>query len=341
MIDAPDWFDACPIPLWIEDFTPLMARLNALGVGDVLDLAAWLKRNPAFLAEAASLIRIVRINRATLDLYGAPDPERFLTHLPELFVPASLVIFEAELLALFAGERRFRAEALTRALDGRDVYIDLSLAVAGDPPDYSQVIVSTVDITARIREQSDFNNWLQALVGQADLALLTDGIPSAVATRLRALIADAGRASDEITPVGPDPVELSPSETPAPPTLLLVEDDPLLSQVGVSVLQGSGYRVIACSDGREAAALLPNRVGEIDLVILDLTLPGMSGEELFTRVRQVRSKLPILITSGRSEEEVTADLLMDKRARFVQKPWRLQTLTGVIEELLGRDNSRA
>jgi len=143
-------FNTCLVPLWIEDFTPLMDRLAALRASGVDDVPAWITDHPEFFGEAVGLIRVVRVNPATLRLYNAPTEEALLEGLPKIFVPESLALFSQEVLALARGETTFTGEAMTRALDGRRVDILLSLSVPDDPLDFSRVVVSTTDITARV-----------------------------------------------------------------------------------------------------------------------------------------------------------------------------------------------
>ncbi len=105
-------------------------------------------------------------------------------------------------------------------------------------------------------------------------------------------------------------------------TVMVVDDLDYVRQVAHSILEDAGFHVVEASDGREALELLERHGKAIDLVILDLTMPNLSGEETFKEIRKVSADLPIVLSSGYSEQDAMARFAGQGLAGFVQKPYR-------------------
>ena len=88
-------------------------------------------------------------------------------------------------------------------------------------------------------------------------------------------------------------------------TILLVDDDPAVRHVAAQMLDGLGFKVLTAADGREGLEVFRQHDGEMDCVILDLTMPEMGGEEVFRELRRLRSDLCVILSSGYNEEDVT------------------------------------
>lgn len=114
-------------------------------------------------------------------------------------------------------------------------------------------------------------------------------------------------------------------------TVLLVDDEETVRGIGKEMLQELGYSVITANDGREAVEIFRNNPA-IDLVILDLTMPHMDGEQCFRELRQAKPDVKVIISSGYNEQEVTQKFVGKKLAGFIQKPYRLLTLREAIRK---------
>ncbi len=124
----------------------------------------------------------------------------------------------------------------------------------------------------------------------------------------------------------------SPSET-----ILVVDDEEAVRNVAVVILRKMGYQVIPAEDGVHALEIFEEKGSEIDLVLLDLSMPRMSGQETFLQLRERFDFVPVLICSG---------MLLDVTAfeketggcpdGFVQKPYQIQGLTSIIRETIDR-----
>jgi CheY-like chemotaxis protein len=116
-------------------------------------------------------------------------------------------------------------------------------------------------------------------------------------------------------------------------TVLVVDDDPDVLELAVSVIETEGHFVLSATSGREALKLLqgPTRV---DLLFTDVVMPEMNGFALAQRAREIRPKLRVLYTSGHLKN-IPAGELGRAQGRLVAKPWRAKELAAEIRNALG------
>ena len=122
-------------------------------------------------------------------------------------------------------------------------------------------------------------------------------------------------------------------------TILLVEDEDMLRGLIREMLEIKGYQVLEACQGMEALSLLQERGGFVDLILTDVVMPHMSGSELVERLRKDRPDLKVIFMSGytgANNASINKSLEMPGMA-FLQKPFRLNNLVGVVEELLGQE----
>lgn len=117
-------------------------------------------------------------------------------------------------------------------------------------------------------------------------------------------------------------------------TIMLVDDEPSVVKVIQKILERLGYRVIAAQSGLEAVEIAKRRGGEIDLVLLDMIMPGMDGGETFDRIREVQPKMPILLCSGYAIDGQAQQILQRGCNGFIQKPFNLSEISRKIRQLL-------
>lgn len=137
----------------------------------------------------------------------------------------------------------------------------------------------------------------------------------------------------------------APTGTPDPPvisrrgseTILLVDDEEMIRELGRAILERQGYRVLQADDGISALDAFQRHAGEIDLVILDLTMPNLSGRETFRRLRELDPNVGVLLSSGYSTDEFEPGEL-DGILGFVPKPYRIEELTAAVRTALDRIN---
>ncbi|MCE5263085.1 MAG: PocR ligand-binding domain-containing protein [Deltaproteobacteria bacterium] len=117
-------------------------------------------------------------------------------------------------------------------------------------------------------------------------------------------------------------------------TILLADDEKMVLEVSREMLEFLGYRVYAVGSGQEAVAVYQEKQQEIDLVILDMIMPGISGGETFDRLRRIDTTVKVLLSSGYSING-EAKTIMDRGCNgFIQKPFQMERLSGKIREVL-------
>ena len=116
--------------------------------------------------------------------------------------------------------------------------------------------------------------------------------------------------------------------------ILLVDDEKMIIEVGQQMLEKLGYRVIAARSGQQALNVVKEKRANIDLVILDMIMPEMSGSETFNHIRQIDSEIKVLLSSGYSLDGQAVDILNRGCDGFIQKPFSLNNLSQKILELL-------
>ncbi len=117
-------------------------------------------------------------------------------------------------------------------------------------------------------------------------------------------------------------------------TILVVDDEELIRKVLVQLLSEMGYHVLAVAGGREAVELLREQREPITLVILDLTMPGMSGAMTYEALRAVAPDVKVLLSSGYAIDGQAQQLLARGCSGFIQKPFDADTLAAKLEALL-------
>jgi two-component system cell cycle sensor histidine kinase/response regulator CckA len=127
---------------------------------------------------------------------------------------------------------------------------------------------------------------------------------------------------------------------PAPPvaggseTLLIVEDEDLVRALAVRALRSFGYTCHQAHNAEEALRLLDGQETRVDLLITDVVMPGMSGRELGDRLAHLRPGIPVLYTSGYTDEDVIRRGMLEEGRPFLQKPFTPHELARAVREAL-------
>lgn len=117
--------------------------------------------------------------------------------------------------------------------------------------------------------------------------------------------------------------------------VLLVDDDARVRQVTALLLRSIGLEVLAVGSGREAIREFASRADEIKLVLLDVTMPDLNGEQVLRELRQIRPNLPVILASGYSEQEMRGRFTAEDMASFLQKPYAFELLHERVRALIG------
>ncbi len=117
-------------------------------------------------------------------------------------------------------------------------------------------------------------------------------------------------------------------------TVLVIDDEDEVRDVIRDMLSYRGMRVLTAGEGEGGVELFRQHADEIDVVLLDMTMPGMSGGEVFERIIEIRPDTKVIISSGYSTESVSSRFGQRKPAGFVHKPFTADTLMQGISEVL-------
>lgn len=125
-----------------------------------------------------------------------------------------------------------------------------------------------------------------------------------------------------------------------PKTILLVDDEEMIIEPIGLLLEELGYHVISAGCGEHAIDIIEKNKNQIDLIILDMLMPGMNGHETFHRIRAVKPHVPVLLASGYSYDGQIEKMTQDGCNGFIQKPYRITQLQPKIEEILSASTTR-
>jgi len=141
----------------------------------------------------------------------------------------------------------------------------------------------------------------------------------------------------------PPPAHNSPTKTLEPgggEHVLVVDDEAMILELATEALRRMGFVVSAAADGHQALQILAQDPMSIDVVLLDMTMPRMSGKETFYELRKLRPQLPIILSSGYSDIEKTSLLTEGVFVDFLQKPYRISDLIDKIRSACRGDSDR-
>ena len=116
--------------------------------------------------------------------------------------------------------------------------------------------------------------------------------------------------------------------------VLIAEDDARIRGLMVSILEGEYFRLTSAEDGQAALRAFEERGKEFDLLVLDCTMPKMSGPEVYWKVREGGSTVPIVLVSGYHQDHVITNINEDPNARFIKKPFNVDDFVGLINSAL-------
>jgi len=115
--------------------------------------------------------------------------------------------------------------------------------------------------------------------------------------------------------------------------VLVVDDEEMVRRIARLALERAGYTVLLAGDGEQAVEIFRREAGEVRLVALDMTMPGMSGEEALRQLREIRREVPVIISSGYSEEEAF-QRFGNSIDGFLHKPYGIPELARAVQAAL-------
>lgn len=121
------------------------------------------------------------------------------------------------------------------------------------------------------------------------------------------------------------------------PQVLFIDDEDVVREIGEEMLVSLGYRCLTAASGEEGLRLFDKNAGDILLVILDIEMPGLSGDQVFECLKQRDPSIKILVISGYSKNYLESKYFKRKIDHFMPKPFQIDQLTSHINVLLAGD----
>ena len=125
------------------------------------------------------------------------------------------------------------------------------------------------------------------------------------------------------------------SEEMAGARVLVIDDEKLVRDAICEMLELEGIPFVSAADGAAGLASFEQHGDRVGLVVLDLTMPGLSGQETFLKIRAIAPGLPIVLSSGHDEAQALAPLEGENVAGYLQKPYPLSQMVDLVRKLLG------
>lgn len=122
-------------------------------------------------------------------------------------------------------------------------------------------------------------------------------------------------------------------------TILLVDDEDMIIDVGTQLLERIGYKVLSAKNGKEALEIYREKQDKIDMVILDIMMPGMDGGETYDRLKEINPDIKVFLSSGYSLNGRAKAILKRGCNDFIQKPFNIKQLSQKIRKVLGKNES--
>ena len=117
-------------------------------------------------------------------------------------------------------------------------------------------------------------------------------------------------------------------------TILLVDDEAVIAEITKEILEMLGYRTLLAGSGQEAISVFTEKHAAINLVILDMVMPGMSGAKVFEALRSLKPDIKIIVYSGYFINDEIQSLLDRGGCEFIQKPFSIEALSEKIREMM-------
>ncbi len=136
-------------------------------------------------------------------------------------------------------------------------------------------------------------------------------------------------------------VRESPADLSGKGLILVVDDELVVLEVARKILEGHGYEVLVAENGQQAVEIFRERSPDIDIVLLDMTMPDMNGEETFQAMRAIRRDVVAILSSGYNQTEVTPRFEGKGLGGFIQKPYSPRVLAARVMEVLRTTSKQA
>ncbi len=173
--DDAQMFDLAPVSLWLEDYSKLKSLFDRWRAAGVSDLRAHLRADPARVKACSECIRVIKVNRKTLSLFGANDLAHLVDNLGRIFRDDMLATHIEELAQLWQGQAHFSSNTVNYTLAGERLDIQLHGAILpGHEASWDRVLVAIEDVTEREEARhnlADSENYARGLFAHSPVSL--------------------------------------------------------------------------------------------------------------------------------------------------------------------------
>jgi DNA-binding NtrC family response regulator len=121
--------------------------------------------------------------------------------------------------------------------------------------------------------------------------------------------------------------------------VLVADDEDTVLTVTCRVFERMGFECVSCADGQQAVELLAEHGGRLDLVVLDMTMPKLSGDQVLAELRRHDTTTPVIIMSGYSASETSPQLIAQGPTHFIQKPFSPKDLRSCAMTMVEHDGN--
>ncbi|MCP4577665.1 MAG: response regulator [Deltaproteobacteria bacterium] len=118
-------------------------------------------------------------------------------------------------------------------------------------------------------------------------------------------------------------------------TILFLDDEDMILEVAKEVLEHLGYKVLTAGSGKEAVKIFDDNKDQIDIVLLDMIMPDMSGGDVYDRMKDISPEVKALLSSGYSISGQATEIMDRGCNGFIQKPFKMKELSQKLREILG------
>jgi PAS domain S-box-containing protein len=294
------------------------------------------------VVEMTGLLGTAISKRATITLELHPQPLLLVANPSQLQqVVMNLVINASEAL-------EDRPGTITLSTGGEDLDRELiALRFAGqamEPGDYVflRVADSGVGMTAEVLGRIFEPFFTTKFTGRGLGLAAIHGIVRSHRGALQVTSAPGQGSTFKLLFPAAEAAALAAPAPPAPPALpvpgsglvLVVDDEAAMRSVAVRGLERAGFQVLQAGDGKEALDLFAAHRGQIQVILMDLTMPNMDGETAFRELRRGGAEVPVILCSGFDETDALRRFADLGLAGFLQKPFRLGPMVAMVQKVL-------
>ncbi len=170
-----DLFEASPVPLWREDFSGVSSYIDVLHQRGVHDFRSYFDQHPEGVRECASLVRILDINGATVEFFGAKNREELRAHLASVYCEETWEVLKEQLIAIGEGRKILEMNATYADLTGRRMQGRLRwLVAASHERSYSEVILSLLDTTRHLQAEKEIGMFAHTIRSVSECVAIAD-----------------------------------------------------------------------------------------------------------------------------------------------------------------------